>query len=161
MTDFEQEFDAALEDDPRTGDVFVVAPFSVAEAYGTKGTLPVTTTIEGFPYRGELTAIGDGYHALVIPREVRRAVGKTIGDVLHVALSHDLEERVVELPEDLAAALAENPAAQTFFKKFDKPDQRAYVRYLKGARNPDARAKRLTETVYRLSVGHKRETGNG
>ena len=148
MTDFEQEFDAALEDDPRTGDVFVVAPFSVADTYGTKGTLPVHT------------AIGDGYHALVIPREVRRAVGKTLGDVLHVALSHDLEERVVDLPEDLAAALAENPAAQVFFKSLEKPDQRAYVRYLKGAKTPEARAKRLTETVYRLSVGRKRETGS-
>jgi uncharacterized protein YdeI (YjbR/CyaY-like superfamily) len=78
-----------------------------------------------------------------------------------VALSHDLEERVVDLPEDLAAALAENEAAQAFFKKLDKPDQRAYVRYLKGGRTPEARAKRLTETVYRLSVGRKRETGNG
>lgn len=161
MTDFEQEFDAALEDDPRTGDVFVVAPFSVADAYGTKGTLPVAATIDGFPYRGELTAIGDGYHALVIPREVRRAVGKTVGDELHVALRHDLEERVIDLPEDLAAALAENDAAQAFFKKLDKPDQRAYVRYLKGGRTPEARAKRLTETVYRLSVGRKRDTGNG
>jgi hypothetical protein len=160
MTDFEQEFDAALEDDPRTGDVFVVAPFSVADTYGTKGTLPVQTTINGFPYRGELTAIGDGYHALVIPREVRRAVGKTLGDILHVALSHDLEERVVDLPEDLANALTESAAAQAFFKSLEKPDQRAYVRYLKGAKNPEARAKRLTETVYRLSVGRKRETGS-
>ena len=157
MTDFEQEFEAVLEDDPRTGDVFVVAPFSVPDTYGTKDTLPVQTAIEGFPYAGELTPLGDGYHALVVPREVRRAVGKTVGDVLRVALRRDLEERVVDLPEDLAAALAEVPAAQAFFKSLDKPDQRAYVRYLKGAKNPEARAKRLTETVYRLGVGRKRE----
>ena len=89
MTDFEQEFDAALEDDPRTGDVFVVAPFSVADTYGTKETLPVATAIDGFPYRGELTAIGDGYHALVIPREVRRAVDR------------DLPRGAQQLPLDL------------------------------------------------------------
>jgi hypothetical protein len=157
MTEFEQEFEAALEADPRTGDVFVVAPFSVAELYGTKDELPVQTAIDGFPYQGELLPLGDGYHALVVPREVRRAVGKTVGDVLRVALSHDLSERVVTMPEDLAAALEENVAALTFFKKLEKPEQRAYVRYLKGAKNLDARAKRLTETVYRLSVGRKRE----
>ncbi len=157
MTEFEQEFEAALEADPRTGDVFVVAPFSVAEVYGTKDELPVQTTIEGFPYQGELTPLGDGYHALVVPREVRRAVGKTIGDVLRVALSHDLGERVIALPEDLATALAEAPAANTFFKSLEKPEQRAYVRYLKGAKTPEIRAKRLTETVYRLGVGRKRE----
>lgn len=157
MTDFEQEFEAALEADPRTGDVFVVAPFSVAEVYGTKDELPVQTAVEGFPYQGELTPLGDGYHALVIPREVRRAVGKTVGDVLRVALRHDLAERVIALPEDLAAALANTPAAQTFFKSLEKPEQRAYVRYLKGAKTPEIRAKRLTETVYRLGVGRKRE----
>jgi len=157
MTDFEQEFEAVLEADPRTGDVFVVVPFSVDEVYGTKEELPVQTAIEGFPYQGELTPLGDGYHALVVPREVRRAVGKTVGDVLQVALSHDLSERVVNLPDDLAAGLAENAASSTFFKSLTKPEQRSYVRYLKGAKTPEIRAKRLTETIYRLSIGRKRE----
>ena len=115
------------------------------------------TAIDGFPYQGELLPLGDGYHGLTIPREVRRAVGKTVGDVLRVALRHDLSERVVTIPEDLAGALAEEEAAQKFFKSLTKLEQRAYVRYLKGAKNPTARAKRLTETVYRLSVGRKRE----
>jgi hypothetical protein len=157
MTDFEQEFEAALEADPRTGDVFVVAPFSVADVYGTKDELPVQTAIEGFPYQGELTPLGDGYHALVIPREVRRAVGKTVGDVLRVALYHDLGERVINIPDDLAAGLAENAAASTFFKSLTKPEQRSYVRYLKGSKTPEIRAKRLTETIYRLGIGRKRE----
>ena len=157
MTDFEQDFEATLEADPRTGDVFVVAPFSVAEVYGTKEEVLVQTAIDGFPYQGELLPIGDGYHALVIPREVRRAVGKTVGDVLRVALRRDLSERVIAMPEDLAAGLAENEAANKFFKTLTKPEQRSYVRYLKGAKNPEMRGKRLTETVYRLSVGRKRE----
>lgn len=157
MTEFEQEFDAALEAEPRTGDVFVAAPFSVDEVYGTKEELLVQATIDGFPYQGELTPLGDGYHALIIPREVRRAVGKTVGDVLHVALRRDTSERVITLPDDLAAALANAPAAFTFFKGLEKLEQRAYVRYLKGAKNPDMRAKRLMETVYRLGVGRKRE----
>ena len=155
---FEHEFEATLEADPGTGDVFAVVPFSVAETYGTKEELPVQTAIEGFPYQGELTPLGDGYHALVIPREVRRAVRKTVGDVLRIALSHDLSERIVPMPDDLAAALAEAPpAALAFFKSLAKPDQRAYVRYLAGAKNSALRAKRLTETVYRLGVGRKRE----
>ena len=157
MTEFEQEFDGVLEDSPRTGEVFVVVPFAVADVYGTKGELPVHAAIDGFPYRGELTPLGDGYHALVIPREVRRAVSKTVGDVLHVALRHDPEERLVALPPDLAEALDKEPAALDFFKRLAMPDQRAYVRYLAGAKKPDIRAKRLTETVYRLSIGRKRE----
>lgn len=157
MTEFEQEFDAVLEADPRTGDVFVAVPFSVAEVYGTKEELLVQTAIEGFPYQGELLPIGDGYHGLSIPREVRRAVGKTLGDVLHVALSKDTSERVVSLPEDLLAGLNENEAAFKFFKTLTKLEQRSYVRYIKGGKTAELRAKRLTETLYRLSIGRKRE----
>jgi bifunctional DNA-binding transcriptional regulator/antitoxin component of YhaV-PrlF toxin-antitoxin module len=157
MTEFEQEFEAVLEADPRTGDVFVVAPFSVADVYGTPEELLVQTALDGFPYQGELVPLGDGYHALVVPREVRRAIGKTVGDVLRVALRKDTSERVVTMPEDLAAGLNGNEAAFRFFKTLTKPEQRSYVRYLKGAKTPDIRAKRLTETVYRLSIGRKRE----
>jgi len=157
MTEFEQEFDAVLEADPHTGDVFVAVPFSVEEHYGTKEELLVQTAIEGFPFQGELLPIGDGYHGLSIPREVRRAVGKTLGDVLHVALRKDTSERVVTLPEDLAAGLNENEAAFKFFKTLTKLEQRSYVRYLKGSKNADMRGKRLTETLYRLSIGRKRE----
>ena len=157
MTEFEQEFEAALEADPHTGELFVVVPFAVAEVYGTPDELLVQTALDGFPYRGELRPLGEGYHGLTIPRPVRRAVGKTVGDMLRVQLSRDLAERVEALPEDLAAALAENASALAFFKKLIQPEQRAYVRYLKGAKTPERRAQRLTETVYRLSVGRKRE----
>jgi len=157
MTAFEHEFDAVLEADPHTGDVFVAIPFSIAEAYGTKDELLVQTAIEGFPYQGELLPIGDGYHGLSIPREVRRAVGKTLGDVLHIAFSKDTSARVVTLPEDLAAGLDANEAAFKFFKTLTKLEQRSYVRYLKGGKTAELRAKRLTETLYRLSIGRKRE----
>ena len=157
MTEFEQDFEAVLEADPHTGDLLVVAPFSVEELYGTKEELLVQTAIDGFPYQGELLPLGDGYHGLIIPREVRRAVGKTVGDVLRVQLSHDRSERVINLPDDLLAGLTGNPAAFKFFKGLAKAEQRSYLRYVKGAKTPEARAKRLTETVYRLSVGRKRE----
>lgn len=154
--DTEQEFDAILENDPARDGVFVVAPFRVADVYGTPDELPGRATLDGFPYRGELTPLDGEYHALVVPREVRRAVGKTVGDTLRVVLRPDPDERVVTLPDDLAAALAETPAALAFFKTLAQPDQRDYVRYLAGAKTPEVRSRRLTETVYRLGRGHKR-----
>lgn len=154
--EFEHEFEATLENEAGQPSIFVVLPFSVAEAYGTKDTLPVRAALDGFPYRGTLEPIGDGYHVLLVPKEVRRAVGKTLGDVLHVALSHDTEPRLAELPADLAEALAQHPAAQQFLQSLPYPDQRDYARWLQGAKTPEVRAKRLQETVYRLGQGLKR-----
>ena len=157
--DWNFDFEAVLEDDPARGGVFAVLPAVAADTLPAPGPEPlrVRATLDGFPHRGELTDIGDGYFGLLVPREVRRAVGKTVGDTLRVTVAPDHEERVIELPADLAAALAEGPpAALAFFKKLDRLDQRAYVRYLAGAKSAELRAKRLTETVYRLSVGRKR-----
>lgn len=154
--EFEHEFDASLENEAGQPNIFVVAPFSVAEAYGTTGSLPVRTTLDGFPYRGTLEPIGEGYHALDVPKEVRRAVDKTLGDVVHVALSHDTEPRLAELPADLAEALTQHPAAQQRLQAMSYTDQRDYARWLQGAKTPEVRAKRLQETIYRLSQGLKR-----
>ena len=154
--EFEHEFDATLENEAGQPSIFIVVPFSVAEAYGTKGMLPVRTTLDGFPFRGTLEPIGEGYHALEVPKEVRRAVGKTLGDGLHVALSHDTEPRLAELPTDLAEALQQHPDAQQFLQSLPYTDQRDYARWLQGAKTPDVRAKRLQETLYRLGQGLKR-----
>lgn len=155
--EFEHEFEAVLEAEQGEGGVFVVVPFSVPDTYDTKDELPVHTSLDGFPYRGSLHPLGDGHHALTIPREVRRALGKTIGDTLHVALRPDTDPpRQVELPDDLAAALAAAPAAQRYFQSLSFTDQRDYTRWLQGAKKPEARAKRLTETLYRLGQGLKR-----
>ena len=152
----EQEFEAVLEADSADGGIFVVVPFSVQEAYGTRGKLPVLATLDGFPHRSTLAPLGDGHHGLAVPKEVRRALGKTVGDTLRVALRHAPEVHVVSLPPDLATALDDAPAAQTFFQALARPDQRNYVRWLDGAKTPEGRAQRLATTVQRLRHGLKR-----
>jgi hypothetical protein len=153
---YEHEFDAVLEAGDGDGGVFVVAPFVVAEVYGTKGRVPIRATFDGFPYSGSLTPLGDGHHAVLVLKQLRRAINKTIGDTVHVALSRDLTERKITPPDDLAAALAAAPAAATYFAKLAFTHQREYVRWLEGAKKPETRTRRLAETVARLSKGLKR-----
>jgi len=153
---FEHEFEAVLEAGDGDGGVFVVVPFSVAEVYGTRGRVPVRAALDGFPYTGSLTPLGDGHHALLVLKQIRRAIDKTIGDTVRVALSRDSSERKVTPPDDLAAALQEQPAAAAYFAKLAFSHQREYVRWLEGAKKPETRARRLAETVERLARGLKR-----
>ncbi|GAA4347204.1 hypothetical protein GCM10023185_02100 [Hymenobacter saemangeumensis] len=155
---FEHEFDAVLEADAEAADggVFVLAPFSVPEVYGTRGRVPVRATLDGFPYSGSLVPLGDGHHALLVLKQIRRAIGKTLGDTVRVALSRDTTERKVTVPDDLAAALQDNAAAATYFAKLAFTHQREYVRWLEGAKKPETRTRRLEETVARLARGLKR-----
>jgi hypothetical protein len=152
----EHEFEASLEADGDTGGVFVVIPFSVPEVYGKRGQLPVHVTFDGYPYQGSAVPLGDGHHALLLLKQIRKAIGKTIGDTVRVTLRHDTAVRKMEAPSDLAAQLANNPKAAAYFDKLAYTHQREFVRWLEGAKRPEIRAKRLAETVELLGQGRKR-----
>ena len=138
------------------GGVFVVLPFSVPEIYGTRGRVPVQATLDGYPYQGSVTPLGDGHHALHVLKQIRKAVDKTIGDTVRVTLSRDVAERKMEAPADLAEKLAATPQAAAYFAKLAYIHQREYVRWLEGAKKPEVRTKRLGEIVEMLAQGRKR-----
>ncbi len=152
----EHEFEAVLEAGDGDGGVFVVVPFSVAEVYGTRGRVPVQATFDGYPHQGSLVSLGDGHHALHPPKQVRRAIDKTIGDTVRVTLTRITEERKMEAPADLASKLADNAKAAAYFAKLSYTHQRDYVRWLDGAKKPEIRTRRLLETVELLEQGRKR-----
>jgi hypothetical protein len=153
----EHEFEAVLEAGEADGGVFVVLPFSVQEVYGTRGRVPVQATLDGYPYQGSAVPLGDGHHALLVLKQIRKAIDKTLGDTVRVTLSRALAERKMEVPDDLAAALAEAPAAATYFNKLAYTHQREYVRWLEGAKKPETRTRRVQETILLLTQKRKRQ----
>lgn len=60
---------------------------------------------------------------------------------------------VVELPEELSAALAENPQAQGFFASLAPSHQREFAQYVAEAKRADTRARRLEKVVEQLAAG--------
>ncbi len=93
------------------GGAFVIVPFDIEKAFGKK-RVPVQATIDGVPYRGSLVRYGRPEHMLGVLKDIRRKIGKDIGDAVDVSVWVDQEERVVEIPAAFAAALRENPAAR-------------------------------------------------
>jgi hypothetical protein len=84
------EFTAPLRRSPATaGWTYVVMPGS-ARFFGTRGLLRVRGTIDGHPLRTAFMALGDGTHKLPVKAEVRRAIGKEIGDEVVVRLAERL-----------------------------------------------------------------------
>jgi hypothetical protein len=152
----EHSFDAELELESESGGVFFVLPFSVAEAYGTRGQLPVDVRIDGFPYRTTLFREGDGTHTLVVPRPVRGAIGKTWGHTVRVELARDNAPRYIEPPADLAEALLLVPGARARYDKMSYTHQREYVRWIEGAKKEETRRRRLEQAAEMIAAGKKR-----
>jgi uncharacterized protein YdeI (YjbR/CyaY-like superfamily) len=65
-------------------------------------------------------------------------------------LERDDRPREVALPDDLAAALADDEAAAAGYERLAFSHRREYTEWIEGAKKPETRARRVTRTLERL-----------
>lgn len=151
-----QVFKAILENPDSSMDTaYVSIPFDVEKTYGTKGQVKVKASFDGIPYSGVLANMGTGCHVILVRKDIRAAIGKTVGDTVSVAIQPDTEERIVEIPEPLAKALARNKKAADFFESLSYTNRKEYARWISEAKKEETRTKRLEATIGKLLAGKK------
>ena len=101
-------------------------PPAVIEALGAGKKPPVRVTINGKTYRSTVASRGGGF-LVGVSAENRELTGVVGGDEVDVDIELDTEPREVAVPEDLATALAGDPAARTFFEGLTFSQKRWYV----------------------------------
>ena len=99
----------------KTATGFEVPPEAV-ESLGSGKRPAVTVTINGYTYRTTIARMGNAY-MVPVSAERREAAGIAAGDEIEVDIELDTAPRVVEVPADLAAALAAAPGARATLRR--------------------------------------------
>jgi hypothetical protein len=148
-----QRFRAVVGAGPRDSGV-VVVPFDPDEAWGAKADHPVGGTIGGGRIRARLV-LADGRWVLPLNSKRLISTGIVVGDEVTVELAPEGPQRG-DLADDIAAALAADPAAAAFFDTLAQFYRKAYLRWIDATtRRPDLREARIAEVVGLLAAGVK------
>lgn len=145
---------AELELTGKTSTGFEVADSAVA-SLGGGGHPKVVVTVNGYTFRTSIARMG-GRHLLGVSSERRQAAGISAGDILEIDVILDTAPREIELPEDLATALASDSLAQTYWDSLSYSKQSWHVMQVTGAKKAETRAARIEKSVAMLRDGRAR-----
>ncbi len=124
-------------------------PAEIVEALGQGKRPPVRVTIGDYTYRSTVAPY-NGVFMLPVSAEVREGAGIAAGDDVEVTLELDTEPREVEVPEDFAAALAEEETAKRAFDALSYSNKRRLVLSVEGAKTEATRTRRIAKAMSEL-----------
>jgi hypothetical protein len=146
-------FNGVLTATPRGGGgTLVPIPKEVAAKLGLKGMPKIQAVIAGKPYRGSLMPMGDGTYCLGVLKSIQEAAGVGFGDSITIDLELDTTPRMVDMPADLAKAVAGDKRATAAWEALSYTNKKEMTRSLEEARKPETRERRLAVAVARLKV---------
>ena len=109
----------------------------------------VVVTIGSHTWRSSIVTMG-GQFMLGVSMANREAAGVAAGELLDLDVELDRAPRTVDVPDDLAAALAASPAAREAWAAWSFTRQNEAARSLTEAKKPETRARRLAKVLAEL-----------
>jgi hypothetical protein len=143
-------FRALLQLDGKTA-TGIVVPAAVVEALGGGGRIPVRATVGGVEYPSTI-AMRAGEAKLPVSADIRSQAGIAAGEEVEVEVVRDDQPRTVEVPDDLAAALAASPGSRERFDALSASNRKRHVLAVEGARAAETRARRVAKVIEELGA---------
>jgi uncharacterized protein YdeI (YjbR/CyaY-like superfamily) len=97
-----------------------------------------------------------GENMIGLAKAARQQAGVEIGAAYDVEIALDEAPRVVEVPADLAAAFAADPAVDAAFAAMPFTHRKEYVRWVTEAKRETTRADRVAKAVEMVRAGRTR-----
>ena len=124
-------------------------PDEAVDGLGAGRRPKVVATVAGHAFRTSIARMGDAYW-LGVSAARRAEAGIAAGEVHELEVVVDDAPRTVEVPEDLGAGLAADPAAAEAWSRLTYSAQRAHAESVAGAKKPETRAARVAKVLAAL-----------
>jgi hypothetical protein len=134
----------------RGGGAMVLVPPEIATALGGLRQMRAVGTVNGVPYQSSTMPYGGRGLFLGVHKATREAAGVLPGELVDVVVSRDERPRVVEIPAELAAALAADPAARAAFDRMSFTNRKEMAGSVAEAKRQETRERRLAAAMARL-----------
>ena len=133
----------------------IEVPEAVVTALGGSKRPPVVVTLDHYTYRSTVAPMGGGFW-VGVNSEHREASGLKGGDEVQVTLALDAAPRELEVPAELASALAQDPIAKAFFDGLSYSNKRVFTLSVEGTNNPETKARRVEKALALMREGRIR-----
>jgi hypothetical protein len=124
-------------------------PPEALEELGAGKRPAVVVTVAGYTYRTSVGAMG-GQSLIPLSAAHRAASGVAADDDVEVSIELDAAPREAVVPEEVAAALAADPALAEAFRALSSSRQRALVDPIGEAKTDETRARRVERALAAL-----------
>lgn len=128
----------------------IEVPLEVIESLGAGRRPPVIVTVNGHEYRSTVASRG-GRYLIPFSSDKRAATGIRGGDRIVVDLEVDTAPRIVEVPDDLAAAVDAAPGAREAWDRLAPSHRKAHVAAVQDAKTEKTRQRRIAAAVAMLT----------
>ena len=116
---------------------------------------PAAATINGETWRSSVVRMR-GEYMIGLSKEVRQQVGAEAGDSVEVTITLDTAERVVDVPTELASALAGDAEASTAYERLAFTHRKEFARWVAEGKKEDTRLRRAAQALEMLHAGETR-----
>ncbi|WP_291045300.1 YdeI/OmpD-associated family protein [Herbiconiux sp.] len=124
----------------------IPVPESVVVALDAGKRIPVVVTLGDYSYRSSIVYYG-GQFLISLSAENRAGSGVAAGDEVEVDVVVDDQPREVEVPADLAEALAGDSDAASAFAALSYSNKRRVVLSIEGAKTQETRDRRIAKAI--------------
>jgi hypothetical protein len=135
------------------GGAYVQLPADVLDALDRGLRFRVRGRLNGVEFRSNTMPMGGGTTCLGVHKATREAVGAAFGDRVSVEIEPDDAPREIVVPDDLAAALAADPALAAAFDRLSPTRRREHAEAIASAKRRDTRERRLAAVLEQLRSG--------